>query len=104
MFSQGCIQYLKGVVTDIGQQWIQGKVFGFSFVETNWNLLPLWSAGIWNSVCITTSTMAGGHYTVNINGQIVLQTKNRGNIFKTHKAGFIILKDFPKQFLLRALY
>ena len=45
-----------------------------------------WTTGVWSSVCITTSTEAGGDYTVNINGQIVLQTKNRENIFKTHKA------------------
>ena len=74
------------MVADNNQQWIQGKVFGFSFVETNWNLLPLWSAEVWSSVCITTSTEAGGDYTVNINGQIVLQTKNKEAIFKTHKA------------------
>ena len=84
------------MVADNDQQWIQGKVFGFSFVETNWNIVTLWPAGVWNSVCITTSTEVGGDYRVNINGQIVLQTRNRENIFKTQKAGFVILTVFKK--------
>ena len=88
VISQGCTQYLKDLVADIGQQWIRGKVFGFSFLGTNRDFLPLWSPGVWNSVCIAASTEAGGPYTVNINGQIVLRTKNREAIFNTQKAGF----------------
>ena len=64
--------------------------------SANRNLLPLWLAGDWTSVCITADTEAGGGYRVNINGQIVLQTKNREAVFKTHKEGFIILQVFTK--------
>ena len=92
VFSQGCTQYLKDMVADNDQQWIRGKVFGFSFVGTNRNLLPLWSSGVWSSVCITASTEAGGLYTVHFNGQIVLRTRNREDIFKTPQVYLLVTK------------
>ena len=103
LISQGCTQFLKDLVADNDQQWIRGKVYGLSVVGTNRDLFPLWSPGVWNSVCIGASTETGGPYTVNINGQIVLRTKNREDIFNTQKAGFDGFYNILYQFLLRTL-
>ena len=67
----GCTRNYK---KRFGFAWKRGAPLGLTFLPHEFHVLPSWSPGLWNSVCVSASASLG-LFSVNINdGEIRFRT------------------------------
>ena len=75
----GCTKSYKKI---FGSAWKHGAVLGFTTQE--FRVLPAWSPGLWNSVCVSASASLG-LFSVNINdGEIRFRTEQYDGYHTKH--------------------
>ena len=84
----GCTGWYK---KRFGAAWKAGAALGYTYPIPGSSVLPSWSPGIWNSVCISASASLG-QFSININdGEIRLRTEQYEGYHTNHHTNILLM-------------